>query len=74
MKDPVKTFAKWVIARSVWQATDLAWDDVWDQAIALGLLRETTFNPSIHGRDKMDEFGVDEGDPWYELTELLTEP
>ena len=67
----LKDFARWVIENSAFQGVRLDGYDVQEKASSLGLLRRTKFDPAKHGQDKMDLYGVDTGDCWYEFTELL---
>ncbi len=54
-------FARWVIREGALEALDLSGEDILDEAVKRGILKEVEYNPAIHG----DSDYAKPGDPWF---------
>lgn len=61
-------FARWALENGSWRGHDLEGYDVERKALALGLIRETRYDPGVHGEAEID---ANAGDPWFVLADAF---
>jgi hypothetical protein len=65
-KPDYKAFAQWAIREGAWDGCDLDGGAIQQKAVELGIIRETTYDPAIHGPNEWD---VEPGEQWFIFAE-----
>ncbi len=66
MSPDYKTFAKWAIRQGVLEYSGLDGFDIEKMALKCGLVKETEYDPDVHGDN---DFDVQPGDRWLVFVE-----
>jgi len=66
-------FSKWAIETSAWCGTSLDGSEVQDEALKLGLIVETKYDPEKHGDSENSEY-AEPGDQWFVFADWLKTP
>ncbi len=70
-KPDYKSFAKWAIRRGVLEYGGLDGFDIQEMALKCGLVKETKYDPDMHGDN---DFDVQPGDQWLVFVEEADAP
>jgi hypothetical protein len=68
MKPDYKGFAEWCMREGPWAGCDLLGDSVQEAGVKFGIIKETKYDPKVHGPN---EYEVEAGDPWFVFVEKL---
>ena len=61
-----KKFVRWCLEEGAFDGNDLDGADIQEKALECGIIKETTYDPKVHGESNCD---AEPGDQWFVLVE-----